>query len=120
MAEGVSGNTPFIQGDACCLPFEDETFDAVTGNYCYHNIPSQDRRAILLEMLRVLRKGGTFALHDVMLPRRYGDMQTFAKKLLAMGYKRVELIDTTSGKFMTRKEATLLGLTGSTLLIGEK
>jgi ubiquinone/menaquinone biosynthesis C-methylase UbiE len=58
-AEGVN-NTSFMQGDACKLPFEDETFDAVTSNYVYHNIPSSDRQAILLETLRTLKKGGTF------------------------------------------------------------
>ena len=40
-AEGVD-NTSFQQGDATRLPFEDETFDAVTSNYVYHNIPSKN------------------------------------------------------------------------------
>ena len=56
-AEGVT-NVTFSQGDACKLDFADETFDAVTSNYVYHNIPSNDRQAILLETLRVL-KGNT-------------------------------------------------------------
>lgn len=44
----------------------------------------------------------------------------FVSKLKAMGYEDVQLIDTTDGKFMSRKEAVLLGLCGSTLLIGKK
>ena len=84
-AEGV-GNTSFIQGDAVKLPFDDEIFDAVTSNYVYHNIPSSDRQAILLETLRTLKKGGTFAIHDIMSKMKYGDMQEFVKKLKDMGY----------------------------------
>ena len=47
------------------MDFPDETFDAVASNYVYHNIPSKDRQAILLETLRTLKKGGTFTIHDI-------------------------------------------------------
>ena len=73
-----------------------------------------------LVTLRVLKKGGTFAIHDLMSPGRYGDMQAFVQKLRDMGYERVELIDTTDGSFMTPKEAKRLMLRGSTLLVGRK
>ncbi|MCR4610654.1 MAG: class I SAM-dependent methyltransferase, partial [Lachnospiraceae bacterium] len=99
-AEEVN-NTSFQQGDATRLPFEDETFDAVTSNYVYHNIPSRDRQEILLETLRTLKKGGTFAIHDIMSKAKYGDMQAFVNKLKNMGYSEVSLIDTTNGKFMS-------------------
>ena len=100
--------------------FPDESFDAVMSNYVYHNIPSRDRQEILLETLRVLKKGGIFAIHDIMSKQKYGDMQAFVKKLKDMGYERVELIDTTDGKFMTRNEAKWLALSGSALLVGRK
>ena len=118
-AEGVS-NTFFMQGDAVKLPFEDETFDAVTSNYVYHNIPGKDRQEILLETLRTLKKGGTFAIHDIMSKYKYGDMNEFVKKLKDMGYEDVRLIDTTNGMFMTGIEACWMGLSGSTLLVGRK
>ena len=118
-AEGV-GNTEFERGDATKLDFPDESFDAVTSNYVYHNISGADKQALLLETLRVLKKGGCFAIHDLMSQRRYGDMQAFVKKLKDMGYERVELIDTTDGRFMTRHEARRMMLTGSTLLVGIK
>ena len=98
----------------------DESFDAVTSNYVYHNIAGKDKQALLLETLRVLKKGGTFAIHDLMSPGRYGDMQAFVQKLRDMGYERVELMDTTDGSFMTPKEAKRLMLRGSTLLVGRK
>ncbi|MCD8311841.1 MAG: class I SAM-dependent methyltransferase [Firmicutes bacterium] len=118
-AEGVR-NVRFEKGDACRLNFADETFDAVTSNYVYHNITGQDKQKLLLETLRVLKKGGNFAIHDIMSPARYGDMEKFMTKLKKSGYERVELIDTTNGKFMTRREARRLMLGGSALLVGIK
>ena len=118
-AEGVS-NVQFLQGNALKLDFPDESFDAVTSNYVYHNILSCDRQAILMETLRVLKKGGTFAIHDIMSRAKYGDMQSFVQKLKAMGYESAELIDTTDGMFMSRGEARWMGLSGSALLVGKK
>ena len=119
LPEGVK-NASFRRGNAVKLDFPDESFDAVTSNYVYHNITGKDKQALLLETLRVLKKGGTFAIHDLMSPRRYGDMQEFVQKFRDMGYERVELIDTTDGSFMTPKEAGRLMLCGSTLLVGRK
>ena len=59
-------NVRFQKGDAVKLDFPDETFDLVTSNYVYHNIMGKDKQALLLETLRVLKKGGTFAIHDLM------------------------------------------------------
>ena len=70
-AEGVT-NVSFKKGDACKLEFADESFDAVTSNYVYHNITGQNKQKLLLETLRVLKKGGTFAIHDLMSRARYG------------------------------------------------
>ena len=111
-------NTEFKNGDATKLPFEDESFDCVTSNYVYHNIPG-DKQKWLLETLRVLKKGGTFAIHDIMSGSRYGSMKQFIQKLLDMGYEKAELIQTTD-KFMSPKEAKLLGLKGSAILYGKK
>jgi len=118
-AEGVS-NTAFFPGDAVKLVFDDASFDAVTSNYVYHNIPSKDRQEILFETLRVLKKGGTFAIHDIFSKRRYGDMQAFVNRLRDMGYEQVSLIDTTDGKFMSKREARWMELSGSALLVGKK
>lgn len=117
-AEGCK-NITFQKGDATALPFEDESFDAVVSNYVYHNIPSTDRQEILLETLRTLKKGGTFALHDIFSKNKYGYMEPFVQKLHNMGYEKVELIDT-ADKFMSPKEAKLMMLSGSALLYGTK
>ena len=47
-------------------------------------------------------------------------MQAFVKKLKDMGYEKVELIDTTNGKFMSKSESVWMELSGSALLVGRK
>lgn len=113
-------NIVFQKGDANKLPFADESFDAVVSNYVYHNIPGKNKQELLLETLRVLKKGGSFAIHDLMSKKRYGDMDAFCRKLREMGYEKVELLDTADGSFMSPKEARAYMLTGSRLLFGKK
>ena len=117
-AEGAA-NTEFRKGDATHLEFPDESFDAVVSNYVYHNIPG-DRQRYLLETLRTLKKGGTFAIHDIFSKAKYGDMQAFQQQLQDMGYRKVDLIDTTDGRFMTKFESRWMALSGSALLTGIK
>lgn len=118
-AEGV-GNVEFKKGDAIKLDFPDESFDAVTSNYVYHNITGINRQDLLLETLRLLKKGGTFAIHDIFSKVKYGDMESFIKKLKDMGYEEAGLIDTTDGSFMTKKEALMYSLSHSAILYGKK
>ena len=118
-AEGVK-NVEFKKGDANKLDFPDESFNAVTSNYVYHNIPVKDRQVLLRETLRCLKKGGSFAIHDIFSKAKYGDMKKFIQELKDSGYEKVELIDTTNGMFMSRKEAVLMGLSGSAILCGVK
>ena len=117
--EGIV-NVRFEEGNAVNLPFEDESFDAVTSNYVYHNVAGQNKQRLLLETFRVLKKGGIFVIHDLMSKSRYGDMNKFMEKLKKDGYEDVQLIDTTKDIFMSHKEAMFLCLGGSTLLIGKK
>lgn len=118
-AEGIK-NVSFKHGNALNLDFPDEYFDAVTSNYVYHNITGANKQKLLLETLRVLKKGGTFAIHDIMSKHNYGDMQIFVQKLKDMGYEKVELIDSTNGMFMSKHESKMYMLQGSSLLIGKK
>ena len=118
-AEGVS-NITFQQGDARHLDFPDETFDAVTSNYVYHNITGADKQTLLRESLRVLKRGGVFAIHDLMEPSRYGDMDEFLRKLREDGFQEAQLLPTADGSFMTPWEGKTLFLSGSALLVGRK
>ena len=51
---------------------------------------------------------------------KYGDIESFVKKLKEMGYIEVKLIDTTDGMFMSKWESTWMGLSGSAILVGRK
>ena len=119
-SEGVGSQCTFQHGDANRLDFPDESFDAVVSNYVYHNITGADKQKLLLETLRVLKKGGVFALNDEMKPRMYGDMEAFAQRLRDMGYQEVRLIDTAKEAFGSRRRAALMMLGDSRLLVGRK
>ena len=119
-SEGVGDRCEFIHGDANKLDFPDESFDAVISNYVYHNITGADKRALMLESLRVLKKGGVFALHDSMKPRMYGDMNAFAQELRDMGFERVEFIDTAAPIFGSKRRAAMMMLGDSGMIVGRK
>ena len=119
-SEGVAARCRFQHGDANKLDFPDESFDAVVSNYVYHNIMGADMHKLLLESLRVLKKGGVFALNDDMKPKLYGDMDAFAQKLREMGYQDVRLMDTAEEAFGSRRRAAMMMLGSSRLLVGRK
>lgn len=79
-----------------------------------------DKQELLRETLRVLKEGGTFAIHDIMSRSRYGDMQKFIEELKSEGYEEAMLIPTDNGKFMSKLEGKLMMLEGSAILVGKK
>ena len=119
-SEGVAARCRFQHGDANKLDFPDESFDAVVSNYVYHNVMGSDKRALLRETLRVLKKGGVFALNDDMKPRMYGDMEAFARELRDMGYADVRFIDTAQEAFGSKGRAAAMMLGASKMLVGRK
>ena len=119
-SEGVASRCVFQHGDAKQLDFPDESFDVVISNYVYHNVMGADMQKLLLESLRVLKKGGVFALNDDMKPKMYGDMEDFAQKLRDMGYQEVRLIDTAQEAFGSHRRAAMMMLGSSRLLVGRK
>lgn len=59
-------NLNFSAGDALSLPFQDETFDAVTISFGIRNV--NDVQKALLEMLRVTKKGGKIVICEFSTP----------------------------------------------------
>jgi len=52
----------FVRGDMSRIPGPDESFDVITGGYALRNAP--DLEALLHEIMRVLKPGGTAAFLD--------------------------------------------------------
>jgi len=63
--EGLT-NIAYVQGDAEELPFNDESFDAVTCTLAFHAIPSPG--SSLEEMSRVLRHDGKICMTTAHIP----------------------------------------------------
>lgn len=77
----------FLQGDAASLPFEAESFDAAVSNFVFHEVRTQpDKRKVVREALRVIKKGGCFAFHDLFdQSQLYGSMEEFMDQLRSEG-----------------------------------
>lgn len=73
--EGVSDRVTFQKASASALPFGDEVFDAAISNLVFHEVSdTRDKRLVIREALRVVKKGGVFAFQDLFLERRiYGE-----------------------------------------------
>ena len=113
----------FVQGDAASLPFETETFDAVISNFVFHEVRTEpDKRKLVKEALRILKKGGSFAFNDMFaFKRMYGNMEDFIKELKEEGIEEIhyeanlEKLD-----FIPKFTATPLMLKGMGILYGRK
>jgi ubiquinone/menaquinone biosynthesis C-methylase UbiE len=53
-----------IAAAAEAMPFADATFDVASGVYLLHELPARVRRAVVAEVARVLKPGGTLILID--------------------------------------------------------
>ena len=65
-AAGLGGRIRLEQGRAEELPFEDESFDALTFTYLLRYV--DDPAAVLAELARVVRPGGTIAMLEFHVP----------------------------------------------------
>jgi demethylmenaquinone methyltransferase/2-methoxy-6-polyprenyl-1,4-benzoquinol methylase len=64
--QGRQGNIEFVQADAQCLPFPDDSFDCITIAFGLRNVTDKD--AALRSMLRVLRPGGRLLVLEFSKP----------------------------------------------------
>jgi ubiquinone/menaquinone biosynthesis C-methylase UbiE len=63
-----------VEAPAEAIPAPDASFDIVTALYLFHELPGRVRRAVLAEIRRVLRPGGTLILVDSL---QTGDMPDY-------------------------------------------
>jgi len=64
--QGYVGNVEYVQANAECLPFEDNTFDVITIAFGLRNVTDKD--AALRSMTRVLKPGGRLLVLEFSKP----------------------------------------------------
>jgi len=70
--EGVRGRVEVHTADMRRLPFPDRSFDVVTSSLAIHNIGNTEgREQALCEIMRVLRRGGTAMIADILHTAEY-------------------------------------------------
>ncbi|MCK9274072.1 MAG: class I SAM-dependent methyltransferase [Syntrophales bacterium] len=120
--EGVGDRVIFQKARAESLPFDNEYFDAVVSNFVFHEVSSvRDKRELIYEALRVLKKGGTFVFQDEFLIKKlYGEPDELIASIKTKGIKRAEFIHTRNAPFIPRllKIPFILGSMG--MIKGEK
>jgi ubiquinone/menaquinone biosynthesis C-methylase UbiE len=120
--EGVGDRTAFAQASASELPYPDKSFDLVVSNLVFHEVKdSRDKRALIYEALRVVKKGGAFVLQDLFLLKPYfGEMDELAARLRESGIQEVHFEDTSKAPFIPKalKLPFMLGTVG--ILYGVK
>jgi len=118
--EGVDDRITFKKGDAAALAFPDESFDGAISNFVFHEVAAQpDKRLMVKEALRIVKKGGSFVFHDLFLDESlYGSLEELAEELRKEGISRVGITKTADilkipallkTRFMIGKIALLYG-----------
>ena len=120
--EKVDDRLSFEKASASSLPFEDESFDLAVSNLVFHEVAdTKDKREVVKEALRVVRKGGCFVFQDLFLVKAiYGDVDDLLALIRSWGIKRVELIPTKDSPFIPSwlKLPFMVGRIG--IIAGEK
>jgi SAM-dependent methyltransferase len=92
----------FQKASASKLPFEDGYFDAAVSNLCFHEVAdTEEKREVVREALRVVKKGGVFAFQDLfLLKQAYGDVDELVRTIKSWGITEVEFTETRSFPFI--------------------
>jgi len=88
--EGWRSGWSFKKPARSQLPFEDGAFDAAVSNLVFHEVSdTKDKRELIREALRVVKKGGKFSFQDLFLEQAYlwEYRELFACLSVAGGYR---------------------------------
>jgi SAM-dependent methyltransferase len=120
--EGVSERVTFQKANAASLPFEDGYFGAAVSNFVFHMVGvTKDKREVVREAFRVVKKGGKFSFQDEFLIKQlFGDIDDLIETIKSWGISNVEFVKTRDADFIPRalKLPFILGAIG--LIHGEK
>ena len=122
--EGVADRTSFQKGDAAKLDFPDESFDAAVSNFVFHEVrTAKDKRDVVREARRIVKKGGVFSFQDMFSQKAlYGDMEQFVRELKAEGISEVHYIGNLEKKldFIPGVVTTPWMISGMGIIYGKK
>jgi ubiquinone/menaquinone biosynthesis C-methylase UbiE len=100
--EGVGERVVFQKASASALPFEDGKFDLAVSNLVFHEVRgTKDKRELVREALRVVKKGGRFTFQDLFVEKMlYGEPEDLLKEIRSWGISRVEFVRTCDQAFI--------------------
>jgi len=120
--EGVAQRVVFQNASGSALPFKEGCFEVVISNLAFHEVrDAKDKREVIREALRVVKKGGRFVFQDLFLLRRiYGQIDDLVAAVRGMGITRVKFVRTGNAPFIPTvlKLPAMVGALG--ILYGEK
>jgi len=102
--ERVADRLAFQKASAVALPFPDEYFDLAVSNLVFHEVQdAKDKRDLIKEALRVVKKGGKFVFQDLFLVKRiYGEPDDLLNTIKGWCVGNVEFVHTSNSDFIPR------------------
>jgi len=102
--EGVADRMAFQKASAVALPFPDGYFDLAVSNLVFHEVQdAKDKRDVIKEALRVIKKGGKFVFQDLFLVKMiYGEPDDLLNTIKGWGVENVEFVHTCNSDFIPR------------------
>lgn len=100
--EGVTCRTSFRYASAAAMPFDGGHFDAAVSNFVFHEVQGVgNKREVVKEALRVVRKGGSFAFQDL-FPNKaiYGDLDSLLAEVKSWDVDEVRFVNTSGAPFI--------------------
>ena len=101
-SEGVAGRVKFQKASAASLPFADGAFDAAISNFVFHEVQDErNKRDVVREALRTVKKGGYFVFQDLFpVKRLYGDLDSLLEEIRSWGIGDVRYVNTSNAGFI--------------------
>lgn len=119
---GVAKRTTFQKASAAKLPFADDSFDVTVSNLVFHEVKdAKDKKEVIKEALRVVKKGGLFVFQDPFLNKGiYGELQDLLTIIKDWGVQDISFLNFRDQEFMPRalKLPFMLGSIG--IIYGKK
>jgi len=102
--EGVQDRVIFIKASASSLPFPDESFDLAISNFVFHEVrDTKDKRKVIKEALRIVKKDGKFIFQDLFLSKYYyGNLDELLHEIKSWGILKVNFINSSEADFIPK------------------